>query len=67
MKDYQENFIRLALEAEALNFGDFTLKSGTAMAGASAIAPDQMQARLGRLKPSRRHRAFDDPAHLRAC
>ena len=28
MKDYQENFIRLALEAEALNFGDFTLKSG---------------------------------------
>ena len=28
MKDYQEKFIRLALEAEALNFGDFTLKSG---------------------------------------
>ena len=28
MKDYQEKFIRLALEAKALNFGDFTLKSG---------------------------------------
>ena len=28
MKDYQEKFIRLALNAEALIFGDFTLKSG---------------------------------------
>ena len=28
MKDYQQNFIRLALKANALKFGDFTLKSG---------------------------------------
>ena len=28
MKDYQEKFIRLALNAEALIFGDFTLNSG---------------------------------------
>ncbi|RPG44758.1 MAG: orotate phosphoribosyltransferase [Gammaproteobacteria bacterium TMED112] len=28
MKDYQKNFIRLALKANALKFGDFTLKSG---------------------------------------
>ena len=28
MKDYQNKFIRIALEAEALIFGDFTLKSG---------------------------------------
>ncbi len=28
MKDYQNKFIRVALEAEALIFGDFTLKSG---------------------------------------
>jgi orotate phosphoribosyltransferase len=28
MKDYQEKFIRLALNAEALIFGDFTHKSG---------------------------------------
>ena len=28
MKDYQKKFIDLALEAEALNFGSFTLKSG---------------------------------------
>ena len=36
-------------------------------AGACAIAPQQMNAMRGRLKPSRRHRAFDDPTHLRAC
>ena len=28
MKDYQKNFLSLALEANALKFGDFTLKSG---------------------------------------
>ena len=28
MKDYQKNFLRLALEANALKFGEFTLKSG---------------------------------------
>tara|TARA_B100000965_G_scaffold196569_1_gene164172 strand:- start:2307 stop:2945 length:639 start_codon:yes stop_codon:yes gene_type:complete len=28
VKDYQNKFIRIALEAEALIFGDFTLKSG---------------------------------------
>lgn len=28
MKDYQKNFVRLALKANALKFGDFTLKSG---------------------------------------
>ena len=28
MKDYQKNFLTLALEANALKFGEFTLKSG---------------------------------------
>ena len=28
MKDYQKNFLSLALEANALKFGEFTLKSG---------------------------------------
>ena len=28
MKDYQKNFLTLAIEANALKFGDFTLKSG---------------------------------------
>lgn len=28
MKDYQERFIRLAIERQALSFGEFTLKSG---------------------------------------
>ena len=28
MKDYQKSFLKLALDSEALQFGDFTLKSG---------------------------------------
>ena len=28
LKDYQKNFIALALESNALEFGEFTLKSG---------------------------------------
>lgn len=28
MKDYQKQFLELALDAKVLEFGDFTLKSG---------------------------------------
>ena len=28
MKDYQKSFLKLALDSQSLQFGDFTLKSG---------------------------------------